>query len=280
MEAIRLAMVAALVAMALPAPASGHAVFSRTLRQGEHGADVRTLQTWLSEVGFTVPATGYFGSMTKHAVRTFQRSRRLAPASGTVGNQTAAALLANVDAATKASAVSVSSPASAGLVFPLRPLSRVLPPSAWTLDQGIDIGTVNNACGSQVTEVAMAPGTIVQEGIDGFGPDAPIIKVSSGAYQGRYIYYGHAAPALVPVGARAAAAARWRPGGGADRRGGLRGRRPLQRTARRDRCERARRPALLSRIPGDLAGLVRGRPGALSAGAVGRAGAQSAATVL
>ena len=205
MEAIRLAMVAALVAMALPSPASGHAVFSRTLRQGEHGADVRTLQTWLSEVGFTVPATGYFGSMTKHAVRTFQRSRRLAPASGAVGNQTAAALLASVDAATKASAVSVSSPASGGLVFPLRPLSRVLPPSAWTLDQGIDIGTVNNACGSEVTEVAMAPGTIVQEGIDGFGPDAPIIKVSSGAYRGRYIYYGHATPALVPVGARGTA---------------------------------------------------------------------------
>lgn len=184
---------------------TGKAVFSRTLRKGQHGADVRTLQSWLSDVGLTVPSTGYFGVMTKSAVRSFQRSKHLKPASGAVGNLTASTLLAAVNAATKVSAVSVSSSASDGLVFPLSPLSRVLAPSSWSLDQGIDIGTVNNACGSQVTEVAMAPGTVVQEGIDGFGPDAPIIKVSSGIYKGRYIYYGHAAPALVPVGAQVTA---------------------------------------------------------------------------
>jgi peptidoglycan hydrolase-like protein with peptidoglycan-binding domain len=180
----------------------GRAVFSRTLRTGQHGSDVQTLQTWLSDVGYNVPATGYFGTMTKQAVRSFQTARHLVPASGAVGDRTAATLLNAVNAATKVSAVSLSSASSAGLTFPLRPLSRVLAPSAWTLDQGIDIGTVNNACGSQVTEVAMAPGTVVQEGIDGFGPDAPIIKVSGGPYKGRYIYYGHAAPALVPVGAQ------------------------------------------------------------------------------
>jgi peptidoglycan hydrolase-like protein with peptidoglycan-binding domain len=177
------------------------AVFTRTLRMGSHGTDVSTLQTWLSEVGFAAPVTGRFDAVTKQAVKRFQVANHLNPASGTVGNRTSAALLAAVRTTTQTTAVPGSSGSGGnGLVFPLKPLSRVLPPKDWTLDQGIDIGTVNNACGPKVTEVAMAPGTIVQEGIDGFGPAAPVLKVSSGPFAGRYIYYGHALPALVPVG--------------------------------------------------------------------------------
>lgn len=183
---------------------TGKSPFRRALRRGDHGSDVRTLQAWLDEVGYAVPVTGSFGSETVSAVKSFQRSRHLSPASGTVGDHTAMALQAAVKRAAVArskSRADVPLDATDGLIFPLKPISRVLQPSAWTLDQGIDIGTVNNACGGQVTEVAMTSGTIVQEGIDGFGPYAPVLKVSSGPYRGRYIYYGHAAPALVPVGA-------------------------------------------------------------------------------
>jgi peptidoglycan hydrolase-like protein with peptidoglycan-binding domain len=175
-------------------------VFARTLRMGSRGNDVTTLQTWLSEVGYAVPVTGRFDSVTKQAVKRFQQAKKLYPASGTVGDRTSTALLAAVQRVTQTTAVPGASVGPSGLVFPLKPLSRVLPPKDWSLDQGIDIGTVNDACGPQVTEVAMAPGTIVQEGIDGFGPAAPVLKVSSGTYKGRYIYYGHALPALVPVG--------------------------------------------------------------------------------
>jgi murein DD-endopeptidase MepM/ murein hydrolase activator NlpD len=90
-------------------------------------------------------------------------------------------------------------------VFPLYPLSHVAAAGRWSTDQGVDLGGTANQCGTHLVELAVASGTIIHEGLDGFGSWAPVLLVDSGPDTGRYIYYGHASPDLVPVGTHVSA---------------------------------------------------------------------------
>ena len=169
------------------------ALAGHRLKRGSRGAPVAALQRLLTMAGMRVRPSGVFDSHTDHVVRHFQ-ARVSLPATGVVDDPTAIAIAA------RAASVVRGPLADAGWIFPLYPLKAVEPTSYWSLDQGVDLGGLNGVCGPQLEELAVASGTIVQEGIDGFGPAAPVLLVDSGPDAGRYVYYGHAYPALVQVG--------------------------------------------------------------------------------
>jgi peptidoglycan hydrolase-like protein with peptidoglycan-binding domain len=93
---------------------STSSVFTRTLRKGQSGSDVKTLQMWLSNVGYRVAANGYFGASTKSAVHRFQVAHRLYPPSGSVGRRTASTLLSAVRAITSKQPTFAATSAPAG----------------------------------------------------------------------------------------------------------------------------------------------------------------------
>ncbi|HLY49351.1 MAG TPA: peptidoglycan-binding protein, partial [Solirubrobacteraceae bacterium] len=63
------------------------------------------------------------------------------------------------------------------------------------VDQGVDY-----AAPGGTPEYAMGDGVIIGEGISGFGPNAPILKITSGPLTGLEVYYGHSGSDLVHVG--------------------------------------------------------------------------------
>lgn len=69
-----------------------------------------------------------------------------------------------------------------------------------SVDQGVDYPAPGGT-----PLYAMGPGTIIREGMDGFGPDCPVLQITAGPLAGKTVYYGHAGPDLVPVGATVAA---------------------------------------------------------------------------
>jgi len=56
-------------------------------------------------------------------------------------------------------------------------------------DQGVDY-----AAPPDTPECAMGDGVVVGNGINGFGPWAPIVQINDGPLAGRFVYYGHAGP--------------------------------------------------------------------------------------
>jgi peptidoglycan hydrolase-like protein with peptidoglycan-binding domain len=184
--------------------AGGTVVPARTLRPGLRGSDVSDLQRVLARLQYPVTVNGYYDEHTRRAVVRFQRAHRLR-ATGMADAATVAALRAApvpvpAPAPAPAPAPIVVHVARSGWAFPITPLSVVTSPSTWTQDQGVDIATAGGACGSKAVLVAVDSGTVVAEGISGFGSWAPILQLDHGPYAGLYVYYGHAQPALVAVG--------------------------------------------------------------------------------
>lgn len=91
-------------------------------------------------------------------------------------------------------------PKPPAFVFPFGDPSRAMPSGAWTQDQGVDLAYAGYGCGSSAPLVAIGDGVVVQEGIDGFGPTAPVLRMTSGVFSGRYVYYGHTGRLFVHVG--------------------------------------------------------------------------------
>jgi murein DD-endopeptidase MepM/ murein hydrolase activator NlpD len=93
------------------------------------------------------------------------------------------------------------------------PTSRTTQPSTYVLTNGVALplprqyisnGSVDQgvdyAAPGGTPLYAMGEGVIIGEGISGFGPNAPILRITSGPLKGLEVYYGHAGADLVRVG--------------------------------------------------------------------------------
>lgn len=104
--------------------------------------------------------------------------------------------LTRVQAAQQSAAKRQAPSGKSGFEFPM-PKADVSPPATWTLDDGVDV-----AAPGGTPELAVCSGVIVQHGIGGFGPSAPVLHCDSPLAGYDYVYYGHAGPGnWTPIGA-------------------------------------------------------------------------------
>lgn len=87
-------------------------------------------------------------------------------------------------------------PAATDTALPL-PVRYLNDPS---VDQGVDY-----AAPAGTPLYAVGAGVIIREGVAGFGLNTPVLNITAGPLAGRTVYYGHAGPDLVPLGAHVAA---------------------------------------------------------------------------
>ena len=92
-----------------------------------------------------------------------------------------------------------------GWVFPLYPLSRVAPRSWWSLDQGVDWAATPTSAARGWSSSRSHRERSSTRASKASGATRPCSQVEGGPDDGRYVYYGHAAPALVPVGTKVSA---------------------------------------------------------------------------
>lgn len=105
---LALGLASALVALAASVPSPGLAA-ARVLKQGDRGDDVKQLQIQLTQAGYpTGGTTGYFGSGTLKALKSFQQDHRL-KADGLAGPATLAALSSAPNSKTAAAPASGAS---------------------------------------------------------------------------------------------------------------------------------------------------------------------------
>lgn len=145
------------------------AVFSRTLRRGSRGEDVRALQELLQRAGYDPgPLDGDFGAGTESAVLAFQRANNLQP-DGFAGPLTVAALS---QAATGGTAGGPPPPTAAGTGYSLHIGLNRVDPAAYPFPVPPLAGCVNDA--NDVRDIAQSKGLRTRQLTDGQATSAAV----------------------------------------------------------------------------------------------------------